>query len=809
MTDLRYAVRTLLRSPGFALVAVLTLALGIGANTAMFSLVHAALLRPLPVGDADRLVSIFTTDARNPGNLPMSHLNYLDLRSQNEVFTDVAAFTFAAMDFDAGRGEPEPVDVQVVSGNYFDVLGARPAWGRGFLTEEDRTPGSHPVAVLSYGFWQRQFGGAPMDGRTITLNRARFTVVGVAPRDFNGVFVFGDTDVWVPFMMHDVAQPGFDFWDTRRGLFLFPVGRLRPGISREQAQASLATIASRLEAAFPNDNRGRGMATLPMLTARVDPNGQGQLAQLSTLLMGVVGTVLLIACANLANLLLARATGRSREFAVRMAIGASRGRVVRQLVVESLTMAVAGGLAGLLLAYWVLRALAGADLALPLPVDRARLDLGVLAFAIGVSLATGLLFGLAPAFRAARHDLVPALKDTTPAIGGRRRLFTLRTGLVVAEVTLSLVALVAAALFARSLQRAQAIEPGFETDSVLVGEINPGREGYTEARGLVFYDQLAERLAALPGVRSAAIAQSAPFDGGLRRSILLEGQDATRGDRILIQVNRVGLRYFEALGIPLVAGRDFTSADRAGTQRVVVINQRMAETLWPGQSAIGRRFRFFGDETFTEVVGVVRDSKYNGLVEEPIPFIYEALAQQYVGAASLHVRAAAGASTLVEPVRRATAELDPRMPVAQLEPLADRVARSLNGPRSNVTLLSVFGGLALLLAAIGIYGVTSYTVSQQTREIGIRMALGASRLGVLALVVRQGMTVIAAGLAVGLLGAALVGRAIQSMLVETPWRDPVAYLAAAGMLAGVALLAILVPALRATRVDPLVALRAT
>jgi macrolide transport system ATP-binding/permease protein len=809
MSDFRYALRALRRAPGFAVVAILTLALGIGANTAMFSLINAVLLRPMPVDDAGALVSIFTTDKRNPGNLPMSHLNFQDVRDENPAFSGVAAFTFGQVNFQAGAAEPEPIPVQLVSGNYFSVLGVRPVAGRTFLPEEDRTPRSHPVAILSYGFWQRQFGGSQaIVGRTITLNRTTFTVVGVAPRDFNGVFVFGNPALWAPLMMHDVLQPGFDFYDTRRGLFLFPFGRLKPGVSQPQADAALKTIASRLEAAYPNDNRGRSTATVPLLEARIDPNGEGQLIRLSSLLMAVVGVVLLIACANLANLLLARASGRSREMAVRVAIGASRMRIVRQLVVESLTLSIAGGVAGVLLAVWVLQAIVRADIQLPLPaIEHTRIDLPVLAFAALVSVATGLLFGLAPALRTSRPDLVAALKDVTTAIGHRRRLFTMRTLLVVSEVALSLAALVAAALFARGLQRTQAIDPGFETDSVLVGGVNPGREGYSEARGLLFYEQLTERLSTLPGVRAATMAQNAPFDGGFSRSILLEGQEAERGDRILIQVNRVGLRYFETLGIPLVDGRDFTSGDRADSPRVVVINQTMAEKLWPGTSAIGKRFRFFGDDTFTEVAGVVKDSKYNGLAEEPIPFIYEALAQQYVPAAALHVRTAGDAGALTNPVRRLVAELDPHLTVLELEPLSVRVSRSLDGPRSNVTLLSVFGGLALLLAAIGIYGVTSYTVSQQTREIGIRMALGASRAGVLALVLRQAMTIIAAGLAVGLVGAALAARAVQSLLGDMPWRDPIAFAGTVLLLALVSVVAILVPAARATRVDPLIALR--
>jgi predicted permease len=611
-------------------------------------------------------------------------------------------------------------------------------------------------------------------------------------------------------MMHDVAQPGFTWYNERRGLFLFPFGRLKAEVTIPQAAASLDTLGKQLAQAFPNENRGRSVKPLPLLQARVDLDGQGQLARISMLLMAVVGAVLLIACANLANLLLARAAGRQREMAVRVAIGASRGRLVRQLLAESLTLATLGGLAGLALAYWTLRLLAAADLPLPLPaIEQARLDPRVLGFAALVSLATGLIFGLVPAIQASPPDVVGVLKDATSSLGRTLSGARLRKGLVAVEIALSLVALVAAGLFARSLQRTRAIDPGFETEHVVVGNFNLGREGYTEERGRVFHRQLAERLAAIPGVRSASLAQNAPFGGGISRSVLLEGQDAARGDRVLIQVNRVGERYFETLGIPLVSGRVFTSADTETARQVVVVNQRMASQLWPGQEPVGKRFRFFGEDEWTTVVGVVRDAKYNGLVEQPIPFVYEPLAQDYVPAASLHVRTAGAAATAIPDVRRAVAELDRSLSIFQLETLDDRVTESLDGARANVVLLGVFGLLALVLAAIGIYGVTSYTVAQQTREIGIRMALGAGRAGVLGLVLRQTLVVVAFGVAVGIIGAMLLGRAAQSLLTGTTWLDVTTYLATAALLTSVAIVATLVPARRATRVDPLIALRSS
>lgn len=805
MRDVRYALRTLLRTPTFAAVAILTLALGIGANTAMFSLVNAVLFRALPLEDARGLVSIFTTDARNPGNLPVSHLNYRDIRAMNTVFTNVSAFGFGQMNFDGG-GVPEPIQVQVVAGNYFDVLGVKPAVGRTFLPEEDATLGSHPVTVLSYGFWQRQFGGNPaIVGQDVTLNRQKFSVIGVAPRGFDGVFI-AQPDVWVPMMMHDLAQPGLDWYETRRGLFLFPFGRLKPGVSLDQARASLTTLANQLELEYPSDNRGRSVALLPLLEARINADGQGQLTQLSTLLMAVVGAVLLVACANMANLLLARASGRQKEIAVRIAIGASRARLVRQLLIESLTLSVLGGLAGLLLAHWTLQLLVTADLPLPLPaIEQAQLDLRVLAFAALASLATGLLFGLVPALHASRPDVVPVLKDATAAVGRGLKGLSLRKALIAGEVALSLAALVAAALFARSLQRTLAIDPGFETDRVVVGNFNLGREGYTQERGSIFHEQLADRLAALPGATGATVAQNAPFDGGISRSILLEGQDAA--DRILVQENRVTPGYFETLGVPIIAGRDFTRADRPESPQVVIINERMAAQMWPGQDAVGKRFHFFGEEAWTEVVGIVQDAKYNNLAEEPIPFLYEPLLQDYAPAASLHVRTSGPAAGLVSTVQQAVREMDPSLALFRLEPLSRRVEESLDGPRANVVLLAVFGLLALVLAAIGIYGVTSYTVSQQTREIGIRMALGAGRTGVMALVFRQAMVVVGIGLITGMILAAMLARAIQSLLVETTWMDFGTYLVTAAILALVAAIATIIPASRATRIDPLIALR--
>jgi macrolide transport system ATP-binding/permease protein len=808
LQDVRYAIRVLRQSPGFIAVAVLSLGLGIGANTAIFSLIDAALFRPLPVDAPDRLVSIFTTDKKNPGNLPMSHLNYLDYRDNNQVFSGVAAFTFGQMNLTTGS-ETEQAVVQVVSGNYFSVLGLRAQIGRTFLPEEDQTPNSHPVVVMGHGLWERRFGRDPaVVGKTVSLNRRSFTVVGVAPKGFTGTFIFGPADFWVPMMMHGVAQPGFDWYNERRGLFLFVFGRLKPNVTIERARAEMSVQARRLEQAYQNDNDGRGTSLLPLLETRVNPNGRRRVFTLAGLLMTVVGIVLLIACANLAGILLARAAGRRKEIAIRLALGATRVRVTRLLLTESLVISIASGAIGLLLSYWTLTALLSANLPLPFPVAlNPGIDARVLGFAFILSILTGLLFGLAPAIQASRPDVVTVLKNELVAAGGRLRGLTLRKALVVFQVALSLAALIAAGLFLRSLRQAQAVDPGFEINKVLVMTFNLGREGYTPERGRLFYEQVAERMAGLPGARSASIAQDMPFAGGMARSVFLEGQQGASRNGTLVQLNIVDPHYFEALGIPLLRGRAFTSADRPGTPQVVVVNQTMADQFWKGQDPIGKRFKFFGDEQYTEVIGVVKDSKYNALVEDPQPFLYRPLAQNYTPDATLHVRTAADAAALVATVRNAVHEIDPRLTVFDVRTLKGQVDRSLAPQRLNVWLLTTFGVVASLLAAIGIYGVASYSVSQRTREIGIRMALGAARHDVLRLVLRQGLALIVIGVAVGLGGALIVTRLLSSLLFGVRATDLTTFVTTALMLTAVAVLATYIPARRATRVDPLMALR--
>jgi predicted permease len=810
--DLKYGVRMLFKSPGFTLVAVLSLALGVGANTAIFSLINAVLLRPLPVTDAQSLASVSTTDQRNPGNLPVSHLNYKDLRAQNAVFTDMGAFTFAQVNYSTGR-ESEQIVAQVVSSNYFSLLGTQPVMGRGFLPEEEEK--ATPVAVISNGFWQRTLGSDPnIVGKTVSLNRTPFTVVGVAPKNFSGTLLGAGPALWVPMSMHTIVQPGFDWYDTRRGLFLFAFGRLKPGTTVEQARSNLRTIFANLEQAFPVDNKGRSATAVPLLEARLNPNGRGPniVVQLSSMLMVVVGIVLLIACINIANLLLARATRRRREVAIRLALGAKRSRLIRQLLTESMLLSILGGAAGLVLAYWTLNTIVAAKLPLPFPVDDTlSLDPRVLVFTAALAIATGLLFGLAPAIQASRADVVPVLKnELVPSAAGGRGLMayvSLRQVLVVLQVAASLISLIAAGLFLRDLRQAQQIDPGFETTGVLVMNFNLGREGYTEQRGQVFYDQVAQRAAALPGVTGAAIAQNAPLAGGFLRSVFPEGSDTTTKDRILVQVNTVSVGYFQSIGIPIVHGRDFTRGDLAESPKVVVVNQTMAQQFWKGEEALGKRFKFFGDKDYTTVVGVARDSKYNGVAEDPQPFIYQPLTQNYTPEGTLHVRTAGNAASLAGAVRREVQQMDPTLSLFNVRTLEEQVGESLQGQKMNVALLTVFGLLALLLASIGLYGVASYAVSQRTREIGVRMALGARPSSVLNLVLGHGMILVGTGLALGLIVAYVVSGFTKALFARVSPHDPVTFVATAAGLGAVALLATYVPARRATRIDPLIALR--
>jgi predicted permease len=812
LKDIRYGLRMLVKNPGFTAVAVVSLALGIGANTAIFSIINSFLLAPLPVAEPGRLVSVFTTDQKNPGPLPVSHYNFLDYRDKTDVWDGLLAFNFAAVNLNRGSGESKQLFAEVVTGNYFDVLGVKPLYGRTFLPDEDRTLGTHPVAVLSYACWQRDFGGDPsIVNQTVSLNRHDFTVVGITPKDFTDTNLGGAPDLFVPMMMHRELQPELAmFYDARRGLAFGVIGRLKPGVSLEQAQSAMSALASELEREYPQDNEGRNVRLVPLLQARLDPQGDGETVKTSAILMSIVGIVLLIACANVANLLLARATRRRREIAIRVAIGATRARLIRQLLTESIVLSLIGGAVGLLAAYWTkdvigsLVPFGGGPNA-----GAIQLDGSVILFTLIITLASGLVFGLAPALQASRADLVPTLKgDITVPVGQRGFRFNLRKALVVLQVALSLFALIAAGLFVRSLQKAKAVSPGFITENVVLMDLNFGREGYTQEQALQFQGQLLERVQALPGVQAATIARDRPVSFGLLRSVFLEGQEPAPGGRgVLVQTNDIGPRYFETLGITLVRGRDFSEADGEKAPPVVIINEVMAKRFWPDQDAVGKRFKFFGDANYRQVVGIAREVKVTSLTERPRPLVYLPMRQDYASQVTLHVRAGGDATKLVAALRGEIQALDPNLSILNVQTMTDRVDQSLQGERTQATLLGSAGVMALLLASVGLYGVMSYMVAQRTREIGIRMALGATRSNVMGLVLKQGATLVGAGIVIGLGAAFGLTRLVASSLFGVTAVDPLTFIGTSLLLALVSLAASYLPARRATKVDPIIALR--
>jgi predicted permease len=818
LQDLRYGFRMLIKSPGFAAVAVLSLALGIGANTAIFSFVNAVLLRPLPVASPDELMFVFSGRSDSPYSVS-SYPDYVDYRDRNEVFSGLAAFSSVSVSMTIGD-QADTVSGEIVTGNYFDLLGVKLPQGRAFLPEEDQTPGAHAVAVISHALWQRRFGGDPnFLGKELTVNGRSFTVVGIAPAGFNGASVGQTADIYIPMMMQTVVRPprgGYsgemdaDLLTKRGPRWLNLLGRLKPGINQEQAQAAMSTIASQLEQAYPSTNRGVGVTLFP--ANKGNPDSRSQTVSVAWLLMGVVGLVLLIACFNVANLLLSRASARRKEISIRLALGASRHRLVRQLLTESLLLSVMGGAVGLMLALWItdiLKSTLTAVRIIPLNVDLS-LDSSVLLFTLSLSVATGLIFGLAPALQASKPDIVPALKDEATLVGHGSRAFNLRNALVVCQVAISLVLLICAGLFLRSLRNAEAIDPGFNPDNVLNVPLNINLLKYTKPQGRDFYQQVIEKVESLPGVKSATLARVVSLSGGGRQSsIYIEGQEPPPQDNPnIVNANVVGVRYLETMGIPLLRGRDFTPQDREGAPAVAVISEAFARRFWPGEDPLGKRLSLrAANGPFIEVVGVAKDGKYITLGEEPRSMLYLPLLQNHETGMTMHIRTTGDPMSIASGVRAAIASLEKNLPTYDMRTMNEQLSSSLFPARMGATLLVVFGLLALLLAAVGIYGVMGYSVARRTREIGIRMALGAQRGDVLKLVLKEGLTMVGIGVALGLIGAFFATSLLASFLYGVSVTDPITFIVISLILAGVALGAGFVPARRATKVDPLVALR--
>ena len=814
LQDVRFALRLLVRSPALTAVAILSLALGIGANTTVFTLVNAILLNPMPVRDISRLVMVGTGEVRDGAPVHLegtSRLNYEDLRNQNTVFSGVVLMGFAPLAL-SGTGEPEQLLGQIVTGNYFDVLGAPVAAGRTFAPVEDQQPGEHPVTVLSYNLWQRRFGARPdIVGQAITLNGHAFTVIGVTANGFRGTAPVGGPDLWIPFAMHREVLTGLgaEMYNSRRGLGYQAFARLQDGVSLEQARTNADAIGKGLADAFPRDNRGRSFSLRPMSEGAFPPAFKQQLVLSGSVGMAIVGLVLLIACGNVANLLMARATVRRQEIAVRLSVGASRARLLRQLLTESVVLALAGGLGGIVVAYWA-RALLWAFR--PPFMQDNFIDLGfnprVLAFTIGMSVATGILFGVMPALQSSRPDLVAELKER-PTVASGSRWYNIRHLLVVGQVALSLVALVSAGLFLRSLANAQSTDLGFDSDRFMVLGMNAGNQGFDETRGRDLYRRTLERLASVPGVESATLSTAVPlFAGGFSRTTFRDDQDITdpRNGR-LTQLNEVGDRYFETLRIPIVRGRAFTSTDRQGAPAVIIINEAMAKQFFGDEEPLGRHLHLFGRPPARQIVGIAKTIKYNGLGENETAHMYVPLEQNYAPQVIVQVRATGDADALLGTVRQELQQLEPTMPLLNVNTYRTVVRTSLWAPRMGASLLTVFGVLALLLAAIGLYGVMAYNVSQRTREIGIRMAIGAQGQDVRNMVVRQGLVLAIGGVVLGAAAALGLARLVTNLLFGVSGADPITFVAIPLLLLVVASIATYVPAWKASRVDPVSALR--
>jgi putative ABC transport system permease protein len=824
--DLRYASRMLARQPGFTFAAVLTLALGIGANTAIFSLVNATLLQRLPVADSARLV--YVSNGPAPG--VFSYPAYTDLRDRSDVFDGFAAWgpLVASLNADATT---DLVTGAIVTGRFFQTLGVEPAIGRVIGPEDDVTPGAHPVTVITHGLWQRRFGGrADIIGRSILLNGQPFSVVGVTRPGFTGAQVGNVRDLFVPMMMQPLMRPprgGYsgdmnpDLLKVRTNQWLFAIGRLKPGVTKARAEASLGAIATAVDqAARPNS------APHPIPVFPVDDGVPGQRAQIvpvATLLLCVVGAVLLIACANVANLLLSRTAARQREIAVRLAIGANRWRLVRQFLTESLLLALAGGALGVGLAVVVAQIFRAAPPpvgALPLTLDFS-IDLRVLGFSLGLSALTGILFGLVPALRASRPRLVPALKDDTAVADARPRWFRLRKILVVVEVALSLALLLAAGLFVRSLRFTQSVSPGFDVDKIISAPLNINLLRYTRDQGREFYRTVVERVQALPGVESASVARTQVLTVGRIVSLRIEGrggsievfrsEGGTPGGgsrRDAVTSNVIGPGYFKTMGIGLVTGRDFAAQDAEESPLVVVVNEAFVAMQFPNENPVGRRLSSTGpDGPWREIVGVVKDSKYASLLEDRTPFVYFPLSQNHETGMTLHVRASGDPASVVRAVRREIQAIEPNLPVPTIQPMTETIGGSLYVARMGAWLLGVFAGLALLLASIGVYGVLAFSISRRTRELGIRLALGAEARDVFTLVIREGMVLVGAGVVIGLAGGFAGAGTLAQFLYGVSAFDPVTFIAVPSILALVALAACLIPARRAMNVDPTEALR--
>ena len=807
LSDLRYSVRSLLKNPGLTTAAILSLGLGIGANTTIFTWVQSVLFRPIPMAAEPSTIRIAAMENREGQSRSWSYPNYQDFRDRATLIDIVGQDDLSfnvAIDQTAERAYGG-----MVSGNFFQVMGLRAAAGRLFTPQDDVTPGAHPVAVISHAYWQRRFSGDPgVVGKQITINNTPITIIGVAPRGFIGSFLGVSSALWVPMAMQR-EMTGGDRLQQRGNGWMQTLVRLKPGVSQEQAQAEATSIITQLASEYPQFNEGRRVRILQTWQA---PFGAATvLTPILAVLSVLVALVLIIACANVANLLLSKAVGRRREIAVRLSLGASRARLMRQLLTESLLLAFTAGCLGVAMAYWTMDLIMAFAPPVDIPLDLGlRMDLTTLLFAVGISAITGVLFGLAPALQASTPQTINALKEEGRSGSGGRATGRLRNALVVAQVAVCLVLLVGATLFLRSFIAAQSISPGFDADRLVTASMDMFPSGYTGARHREFQRRAVESVRALPGVQSAAFGSRIPLGFGGNNSTLLsiDGYVARENEEVVVNYVTVGPAYFATLGIPVRAGREFTDADTAEAPWTIVINEAMARRYWPDGNALGKIVRF--SKTPAEVVGIVADAKYNAINERPVPQLFFSIIRNQSSTLRLFVRTGGDPSPLVAEVRNAIRAIDPNLPIYDARTITEHMQGAVFAQRMAADLLGAMGVLALLLAAIGLYGVMAYAVSQRTQEMGIRLALGASPTALLSMVVGQGMKLTSVGLVIGLvlaLGAFGSIGAVRTLLPGISPLDPITFVAVPLLLAGIALFATWIPARRAGNVDPVVALR--
>ena len=814
--DIQYAFRTLTKNPGFAIIGIITLALGMAVNTTLFSVINGFLLRPLPVPHPEQITVLSLQQSSLPGNHHFSYPDFEELRDQSASFTDILAFRVTLAELAVDQRADHCV-MSRVSSNYFSSLGVKPAYGRFILPTEGRTPGADPIIVLGYSYWRRRFAGDPdVVGKKVEINQHPFTIIGVAPSDFKGTYSVLDMDAFVPFsaeMAEDPDNPVEKTWTSRASRNLTLMGRLKPGVSIKQAQASLNVVAQRISDQHSDTEKGIAVQLFPEKLARPEPDPESPIPAAAMAFMGLAGLVMLVACFNIANVLLVRATVRQREMAIRAALGAGHGRLIRQYLTESLLLAFLGGGAGLLLGSWAAGILGSLRLGSELPIEfDFHPDSTVYLFALAAALLTGLIVGIMPALRAARTNVITVLHEggRGSSSGPRRQLA--RNTLVVAQVAGSLVLLIVAGLFVRSLVKAQKINLGFNPDHVLDLSVDVAQIGYKEPQGRVVYRDMESRIRALPGVESVAQGFTTPM------SLISTGDRLTIENHPLepgqqppdVNYNMVTAGYFDTLQIPLLRGRKFADADSEKAPLVAVINQNMAKKFWPNEDALGRRFSLKGPQgPFMEIVGIVQDGKYQDVTEDPQPYFYVPFDQSYMSIRTFHVRTSVPPETLALQLESQIHELAPDVPITQVQTMTQSL-QGANGFfffRFGAQITAVMGILGLILAVVGIYSVVSYAAAQRTQEIGIRIAMGASPRDILEMVLRQGLSVVGIGLALGLVIALAGTRMMSSFFMGIKPTDPLTFTVVVLLLTAIALFACWIPARRATRIDPLIALR--